>query len=536
MVNISELKPHPENEKIYGTDDDVQSLQKSILENGLRNHIKINENNIIISGHRRWQAFKNLVAEGHKEFNEIPCQVLHFENEEDELECLVIENDTSSQRHKTIEQETRELMVYKEIEAIRAKKRMSLGGKGGIDKGNEGTPNLADVVKGETREILFQKYGDKYNLKSSHDVDRRIKSVEKADKLRKNGESEKSELIISLLNTVKISQAYDLSNAIDEMTNETIRLITDGKTTVRKAIQEFKGNKFESKPVSNAKYVSQKEQTEAIKDLFYSEINSSKIRADVLISHLNEINRMCSESSLFPYYPEELINTIKSTISTLSRNMKYINQINEMGNIPLIKEFDPIIKLEFWKKIKYFNKKGNKVYTLTDDIVFTILQSLALITDETGYWLFEDDDGNYWGYDYNINHQMLNFAKSFNLQDKEIISNLVNLYKQFDKVINSLNSKEMDFFNKCNLPHIINVLNYFNSLERDDVEFTNLLTDFLKSPSKKNYENCAEYDSAEYTNDLTYAEPNVEARINFLKEYVDDYIDNIDEEMDDNDE
>lgn len=536
MVNISELKPHPENEKIYGTDDDVQSLQKSILENGLRNHIKINENNIIISGHRRWQAFKNLVAEGHKEFNEIPCQVLHFENEEDELECLVIENDTSSQRHKTIEQETRELMVYKEIEAIRAKKRMSLGGKGGIDKGNEGTPNSADVVKGETREILFQKYGDKYNLKSSHDVDRRIKSVEKADKLRKNGESEKSELIISLLNTVKISQAYDLSNAIDEMTNETIRLITDGKTTVRKAIQEFKGNKFERKPVSNAKYVSQKEQTEAIKDLFYSEINSSKIRADVLISHLNEINRMCSESSLFPYYPEELINTIKSTISTLSRNMKYINQINEMGNIPLIKEFDPIIKLEFWKKIKYFNKKGNKVYTLTDDIVFTILQSLALITDETGYWLFEDDDGNYWGYDYNINHQMLNFAKSFYLQDKEIISNLVNLYKQFDKVINSLNSKEMDFFNKCNLPHIINVLNYFNSLERDDVEFTNLLTDFLKSPSKKDYENCAEYDSAEYTNDLTYAEPNVEARIDFLKEYVDDYIDNIDEEMDDNDE
>ena len=124
MVNISELKSHPENEKIYGADEDVQSLQKSILEDGLRNFIKINESNVIISGHRRWQAFKNLVAEGHKEFNEIPCQVLHFENEEDELECLVIENDTSSQRHKTIEQETRELMVYKEIEAIRAKKRI----------------------------------------------------------------------------------------------------------------------------------------------------------------------------------------------------------------------------------------------------------------------------------------------------------------------------------------------------------------------------------------------------------------------------
>lgn len=533
MVNISELKPHPENKKIYGADEDVQSLQKSILEDGLRNIIKINENNVIISGHRRWQAFKNLVAEGHNEFNEIPCQVLHFNSEEDELECLVLENDTSSQRHKTIEQETRELMVYKEIEAIRAKKRMSLGGKGGIDKGNEGTPNSADVVKGETREVIFQKYGDRYNLNSSRDVDKRIKSVEKADSLRKSGETEKSKLIISVLNKNKASQAYDLSNAIDNLTNETIQKIVEGKTSVGKAIKDAKENNSVSNPASNSKSVSPEEQAEAIKDLFYSEINSSKIRADVLISNLNEISRMCSENCLFPYYPEELKNAIELTISNLNSNVKYINQLNEMGNIPLIKEFEPIINLEFWKKLKYYNKEGNKVYSLTDDIIFTILQSLALITDETGYWLSEDGDGYFWGYYYNINHQMLDFAKSFNLQDKEIISNLVNLYEQFDKIVNSFNSKELDFFNKCNLPHIINVLSYFVSLERDDIEFTDILSDFLKSPSKKDYENCAEYDSAEYTNDLTYAEPNVEARIDFLKEYVDDYIDSIDEENDD---
>lgn len=263
MVNISQLKPHPENEKIYGTDEDTQALEKSILENGLRNHIKINENNIIISGHRRWQAYKNLVSKGHNEFCEIRCEILHFDNAEDELECLVFENDTSTQRHKTIEQETRELMVYKEVEAIRAKKRMSLGGKGGIDNATEGTPNLAYLEKGETREIIFKKYGDRYSIKSPRDVDNRIKSIEKADMLRKNGEKQKSDLIIGILNNNKTSQAYSLSNIIDQMPNDRINSIIDGNISVGNAIKETKSIKTANKLVTSEIKNSWKEQTTA---------------------------------------------------------------------------------------------------------------------------------------------------------------------------------------------------------------------------------------------------------------------------------
>lgn len=530
MVNISELKSHPENEKIYGADEDVQSLQKSILEDGLRNFIKINESNVIISGHRRWQAFKNLVAEGHKEFNEIPCQVLHFENEEDELECLVIENDTSSQRHKTIEQETRELMVYKEIEAIRAKKRMSLGGKGGIGKENEGTPNSADVVKGETREVLFQKYGDRYNLNSSRDVDKRIKSVEKADSLRKSGETEKSALIISVLNKNKASQAYDLSNAIDKLTNDTIQKIIEGKISVGKAIKDAKENNSVSNPALNTKSISPEEQAEAIEAVFLSEMHSSRINADVLITHLNEISRICSDKSLFPYYPKELKSAVKSTISTLNRNLKYIYNVNELANIPLIKEIMPICKLDFWKKLSCFTVKNSECYSITDDVIFTILRSLALITNAS-CWMEEDLDGNY-NYIYNNNEAMLNFAKAFKVQeDGAITENLVTLYKQFNNIIeeiNDLSSRDWKFFDECNLPHIISMLDYFNSLEREDILFKDILIQFFKSGDKKEYQNRIEYESEEY--DMTYAEPNIEARIDFLKDCVDDYIDSIDVE------
>lgn len=538
MVNISELKPHPENKKIYGADEDVQSLQKSILEDGLRNIIKINENNVIISGHRRWQAFKNLVAEGHNEFNEIPCQVLHFDSEEDELECLVLENDTSSQRHKTIEQETRELMVYKEIEAIRAKKRMSLGGKGGIDKGNEGTPNSADVVKGETREVIFQKYGDRYNLNSSRDVDKRIKSVEKADSLRKSGETEKSALIISVLNKNKASQAYDLSNAIDKLTNETIQKIVEGKTSVGKAIKDAKENNSVSAPASNTKSVSPEEQAEAIETIFLSEMHSLKNNADVLISQLNEISRLAKESTVFPYKPQEFLSTIKSLIVDIKHSLNDIDKIKKMDSIPLIKVIEPIINLDFWKKLFYFTANGDKSHSINDDVIFTILRTLALISDNTDYWMDEemyDINTVYFNCIYNNNHEMINYAKSYMIhENKEIINYLIDLYMQFNdmfKYMNDLTLEDLKFFDECSLPHIINLLSYFNGLERDDISFVNLLTEFIKSTAKKDYEDCIEYDSPEY--DLRYSVFNINARTEFLEDYVDNYIDNIDKEKED---
>lgn len=542
MVNISQLKPHPENEKIYGTNEDTQALEKSILENGLRNHIKINENNIIISGHRRWQAYKNLVSKGHKEFCEIRCEILHFENAEDELECLVFENDTSTQRHKTIEQETRELMVYKEIEAIRAKKRMSLGGKGGIDNTTEGTPKLAYLEKGETREIIFKKYGDRYSIKSPRDVDNRIKSVEKADMLRKNGEKQKSDLIIGILNNNKTSQAYSLSNIIDQMSNDRINSIIDGNISVGIAIKETKSIKNDNKSMTSKHKNQLEEQQKSISKLVSEEMHNSKHFSEILISHLNEINRIILETKPFEYYPNELKSAIASTISGLKSNMKYIQGIFEMDSIPLIKAIMPICKLEFWKNLNYFINDKEEKCKITDEVIFTVLKSLALITDDDSYWMIENCDGLYDNYYYNVNAEMYYFAKKFDIkEDKKIIEHLGNIYNQFALIIQSMPdvySKEKGFFNESNLPHIIKMIDYFISLDREDIQFSDILNELLTPDVKSEYENCNEFYSDEL--DLTYAGLNVANRIEFLKEFVDDYIDKIDEaneiENDDNDD
>lgn len=55
-----ELKPHPVNDAIYGEIDVDQSLIDSIQRKGQLEPIIINQNNIIISGQRRWLAIKQI--------------------------------------------------------------------------------------------------------------------------------------------------------------------------------------------------------------------------------------------------------------------------------------------------------------------------------------------------------------------------------------------------------------------------------------------------------------------------------------------
>ena len=59
---LSSLKPHPLNNKIY-SNGNTEDLEVSIQENGLLDPIIISKDNTIISGHRRWNACKNIGLE-----------------------------------------------------------------------------------------------------------------------------------------------------------------------------------------------------------------------------------------------------------------------------------------------------------------------------------------------------------------------------------------------------------------------------------------------------------------------------------------
>ena len=62
QVDISSLIPHPLNSKIY-SNGNTDDLEASIQENGLLDPIIISKDNTIISGHRRWNACKNIGLE-----------------------------------------------------------------------------------------------------------------------------------------------------------------------------------------------------------------------------------------------------------------------------------------------------------------------------------------------------------------------------------------------------------------------------------------------------------------------------------------
>ena len=76
QMKVSELKPHPINSTIYKDNPDaLKELIHSINLNGLLEPLVINRSNMVISGHRRLQALKEIGWE------KCDCRLSEFENE-----------------------------------------------------------------------------------------------------------------------------------------------------------------------------------------------------------------------------------------------------------------------------------------------------------------------------------------------------------------------------------------------------------------------------------------------------------------------
>ena len=62
-INIENIKPYEKNAKLH-PQEQIEQIKKSILEFGNNDPLAIDENNIIIEGHGRYEALKQL---GYKE-------------------------------------------------------------------------------------------------------------------------------------------------------------------------------------------------------------------------------------------------------------------------------------------------------------------------------------------------------------------------------------------------------------------------------------------------------------------------------------
>jgi protein gp37/ParB-like chromosome segregation protein Spo0J len=111
------LRPHPENDRIYGDQAD-EGLVASVRAKGILNPLLITPVGQIISGHRRWDAAKKCGMP------EVPVVVFASTDETDILEALL---ESNRQREKDGEQLGREYEAALKIEAKRAELRMLAG-------------------------------------------------------------------------------------------------------------------------------------------------------------------------------------------------------------------------------------------------------------------------------------------------------------------------------------------------------------------------------------------------------------------------
>ncbi len=229
-MKVVDLIPHPKNEEIYGHNEDVSDLVETIRKSKQVHTLTVNSKGVVLAGHRRRKACMELGIE------KVNVEVIDFDTPEEEIRFLVLNN---KQRDKTNEQKAKEAKVLKEVESKLAEIRKISNLK---QNKSTDTPNSAERKTGEARNIVAKNVG----LRSGHEVDRAIKTIDKIDELMEEGRTEEAELIRGALNNGSVSSAEELARNIDivEIPEEDKPLIKSGKKSsysyVEKAKQKMK--------------------------------------------------------------------------------------------------------------------------------------------------------------------------------------------------------------------------------------------------------------------------------------------------------
>lgn len=157
MVKVSDLKPHPENKRIYGAPQVNQRLLESIQAVGIRQPLVVNSDGTTLQGHSRLYAAQKLG------WDEVPAILVNISDPDEQLEMLLSGN---SQRDKTNEQRAREFKGYHDIETRRAKGRQATNvgtvkDKGGPKSRKKAQPveNVSEGESGKARDIAAEKVG-----------------------------------------------------------------------------------------------------------------------------------------------------------------------------------------------------------------------------------------------------------------------------------------------------------------------------------------------------------------------------------------
>lgn len=241
---LTELKPHPRNKSIYGendTDEKYKQLVELIRVHGLRNRIIVNEDGVIISGHRRFRALKELG------YTETECEVRHYDNPMEELRDLVMCN--VGRRQQTRVQQLREGEAIHEVEAWKARQRMESGTNQYSPTDQSSLP-LNSIEKGETRDIVAKIISWGTGAKNSgKDYSLGRSALKESDRLREEGNDDLANIIITQINKRGAHAAYDLAFKVDinKLNDVTMAGLRSGQISGRANTLPLKPE-FEKKP------------------------------------------------------------------------------------------------------------------------------------------------------------------------------------------------------------------------------------------------------------------------------------------------
>lgn len=275
VFKLTELKPHPRNKSIYGEkedDDTFSELVHLIKEHGLRTKMIVNEDGLIISGHRRYRALNELG------YTEIECEVRHYNNEMEELRDLVVCN--SGRRQKTRVQQLREGEAVYEIEEWKAGQRMK-SGENQYSPMEQSSIPLQNSEKGATRDIVAKIISWGTGAKSSgKDYSLGRSALKESDRLRQEGNEDLADIIITQINKRGAHAAYDLAFKVDieKLNNATMAGLRSGQISGR-------SNSLPLKPEFE-KHIKKKEETESP-----AKASTEHIRSAITMEDLEETVR-----------------------------------------------------------------------------------------------------------------------------------------------------------------------------------------------------------------------------------------------------
>lgn len=241
-IEVSKLKPHPQNELIYGENEDVSDLIEKIeaFNGKIIEPLKIKEDFTIISGYRRWKAAQSEELK----LATVPCEYVSFDSDEEELAAIVLYNDG---RAKTLEQRTREGMALEKTFMVDAYLRKIKALKWNqTDMDTEAiSEDTDDNEKGLTRD----KVAAAVKISSGRTYDRAKSVIARVDELKAEGKVEDAKLLIDIMNQAPAT-AKRLLNVFDTLSNEDKEKIRTGEANASDFIPDNEESKKETDTTS----------------------------------------------------------------------------------------------------------------------------------------------------------------------------------------------------------------------------------------------------------------------------------------------